>query len=101
MRRHLTMDIRTEGKPSEVTDGYWIHAFRKSDSHEKADNFKPRSMGGKWLVFVPISELDGIWERIKKATEDGLLGLSSKTGTARPNPNATDPREKAICVYTA
>ena len=55
---------------------------------------------GKWLVFVPISQTNEVWAKIKKATEDGKLGGSSKVATALPNPNATESDKKVICVYT-
>ena len=39
-------------------------------------------------------------EKIKNATEEALLGNSSKAATALPNPNAADPNLKVICVYS-
>ncbi len=82
--RKIPRTKRTPGsdKPSHVTDRYWLHAFRKK---------------GK---FVKVNELDEAWERIKKATEDGLLGDSAKVGTMRPNPHGKDTDSKVICVYT-
>jgi hypothetical protein len=41
-----------------------------------------------------------VWIRIKHATEHGRLGDSAKVATAKPNPNASDPVTKVICVYT-
>ena len=35
-----------------------------------------------------------------QATEQGKLGSLAKCATAMPNPNATDPNSKVICVYT-
>ena len=82
-------------KPSEVSDVYWLRAQRKSgnyhDSTERA---------GKWLIFVPVREVDEVWAKIKAATEEGLLGGSAKVATAMPNPNATSSDKKVICVYT-
>lgn len=52
------------------------------------------------MVFVPASQVDEVWDKIKRATEDGKLGSSAKVSTARPNPNAKDPNAKVICVYT-
>jgi len=86
--------ISNNDKPSEVTDRYWLEAFRKKGHYRnKTVN------SGKWLVFVKVEELDETWERIKKATEDGKLGDRSKTGTMKPNPHAKS-RAKVICVYT-
>src|SRR2546426_2837732 len=95
-KQHLTTaEAYAECKPSEVTETYWIRAFRKSGSYPKATE-----RSGKWLLFVPIEEIDEIWARIKTATEDGKLGDCSKVATMRPNPNAANPRTKVICVYT-
>ncbi len=41
-----------------------------------------------------------MWGKIKKATEEGKLSSSAKVATAKPNPNATNPEIKVICVYT-
>jgi len=82
-------------RPSEVTDSYWVHAERKNGTYpEHSEN------GGKWLIFVPLSLVDALWEEIRRATEEGKLGGSAKVATARPNPNATNPYTKVICVYT-
>ena len=56
--------------------------------------------GGKWLIFVPLSEIDDMWVKIMRATEEGKLGGSSKVATAKPNPNARNLNTKVICVYT-
>jgi Basophilic leukemia-expressed protein Bles03 len=47
-----------------------------------------------------LEELDTAWVKIKKATQDGLLGNSSKAATALPSPYAADPTKRVICVYT-
>jgi hypothetical protein len=85
----------SEARPSQVTDECWLYAERKKGDYPAAT---PNS--GKWLIFVPISQIDGVWIRIKHAAEDGRLGDSAKVATAKPNPNATDPAMKVICVYT-
>jgi hypothetical protein len=41
-----------------------------------------------------------VWAKIKHATADGRLGDSAKAATAKPNPNASNPALKVICVYT-
>jgi hypothetical protein len=81
--------------PSEVTEVYWLHAERKKGTYPEYTK-----RGGKWLVFVPIAAIDQVWSRIKRATEEGKLGASSKVATARPNPNSSNPNSKVICVYT-
>jgi hypothetical protein len=82
-------------RPSEVTDSYWLHAERKKGIYpEHSEN------GGKWLIFVPLTLVDAVWERIRYAIEEGNLGGSAKVATACPNPIATSPNTKVICVYT-
>jgi hypothetical protein len=83
-----------DAKPSKITDVYWIRAIRKIGEYPKP------TKSGKWLIFVPIGNVDEVWAKIKKATEDGKLGSSAKVATAKPNPNATDSNTKVICVYT-
>lgn len=85
----------SDAKPSEVTDVYWIYAVRQKGKYPK-----PTSRSGKWLIFVGMNDVDEVWSKIKKATEEGKLGDSSKVATAKPNPHATDSNRKVICVYT-
>ncbi len=84
-------------KPSEVTNYPWIHAQRKS----RTGTYPARTdSSGKWLVFVNFQKVNALWAKIKQATEEGRLGSAAKVATACPNPNAKDPTEKVICVYT-
>jgi len=84
-----------KNNPSQVIDEYWLFAKRKQGE------YPPHSEnGGKWLVFIPIAQIDNAWSKIKSATETGRLGDLSKVATAKPNPNATNPNTKVICVYT-
>ena len=90
-----SVDCPETKKPSEVIDSFWLYAKRKSGVYpEHSEN------GGKWLIFVPSEKVDDIWEKIRIATEQVLLGSSSKVATARPNPNAANLETKVICVYT-
>src|SRR4051812_26528715 len=82
-------------KPSEVTNVYWLSATRQEGEYPAHTE-----MGGKWLIFVPISQVDEVWARIKSATERGLLGQVAKVATSMPNPNAASPDKRVICVYT-
>jgi len=82
-------------RPSQVLDEYWLTAISKTRRH-----IPPTDRTGKWLLFVPFSEVDEVWCRIRQATESGLLGEASKVSTARPNPNARDPSMKVVCIYT-
>ncbi|HMN91211.1 MAG TPA: DUF1917 domain-containing protein [Saprospiraceae bacterium] len=84
--------------PSTITDNYWVYAFvKQQQNHPKKFN---THKSGKWLVFADIKEIDTTWQIIKKATECGLLGVSAKAATAKPNENAASNNEKVICVYT-
>jgi hypothetical protein len=80
--------------PSQIQDKYWVSA----NSRTNRVRFTERS--GKWLIFVPMAELDDAWSKIKQATQAGLLSNDSKAATGLPNPNAIDPTLKVICVYT-
>lgn len=65
------------------------------------DELSARMPGsGKWLVFVDRTQVDDIWARIKRATEEGKLGAGAKVSTAKTNPNSTDISKNVICVYT-
>lgn len=94
MQKKLS-SLYSNSKPSEVTDIYWLYAFRKKGQYpERA------SKGGKWLVFVDQNEVDKVWEIVKKAVEEGKLGNEAKVATAKPNPHSMNSTERVICVYT-
>lgn len=78
--------------PSEEHDKYWIRAlFADSDTPDYT---------GKWMLFVPVDQLDTAWAVIKQETEAGRLGISAKVATAKDNPNAASRDVRLICVYT-
>ena len=52
------------------------------------------------MIFVPTEAADDVWQKIKRAVEEGRLGSSAKVSTAKPNPNSTDSSKHVICVYT-
>ena len=83
--------------PSQTLDAYWIYTYFQKYQFKKP---KTERESGKWLIFEHISEIDKTWEKIQKATVEGVLGPSSKVSTAKPNPNASDLSIKVICVYT-
>ncbi len=87
--------VSSESRPSQVRDEYWLFAKRKRGNYPAST-----ANSGKWLIFAPISQIDEMWTKIKHATEDGRLGDWAKVATAKPNPNASDPATKVICVYT-
>lgn len=84
--------------PSTITDDYWVYASVKQQlNHPRKYN---SHKSGKWLVFADIKKIDTTWQTIKKATENGHLGVGAKAATAKSNPNATSDSEKVICIYT-
>ena len=85
----------SDAKPSKMTEVYWIYAERG-----KGEYPEPTLHSGKWLVFVDKKDVDEVWEKIKKAVEEGKLGSGAKVATAKPNPLATNPNKRVICVYT-
>lgn len=102
--------------PSTITDGYWVaigpeiqiehprkfKAIKRTSFKSEAElrKYLSEMKTGKWLVFVDISELDKTWQKIKKSTREGVLGVGAKAATAKLNPNASSPNEKVICIYT-
>lgn len=87
------MNEALESKPSKNEEEYWIGDVVESDYPEHTER------GGKWLIFVRFEELDDWWKKIKSLLHENKLGASAKTATAKPNPNANDPKYKVICVY--
>jgi hypothetical protein len=87
--------LYSDAKPSEVTDVPWIYAIRKKGKYPK-----PTRRSGKWLIFVDPKNVDEVWAKIKKATEEGKLGDRAKVATAMPHPLVWDTKTKVICVYT-
>jgi len=87
-------DYLENAPPSKVKKVYWLYAFRKKGKYPR-----PTKRSGKWLIFVKPENVDEVWRKIKKATENGKLGNCSKVATARPSTLAKS-RAKVICVYT-
>ena len=80
--------------PSEVVEEYWINSYSPSGRRPVFGKT------GKWLLFIPLKDIDEEWSKIRSATVNGKLGPASKASTAMPNPNARNPDTKVICVYT-
>jgi len=84
-----------DSRPSKITSSFWVTANRKiGDYPSSSEN------SGKWLIFALKSEIDLIWQKIKEATENGILGNNSKVSTAKDNPNSSDKNRGVICVYS-
>ena len=88
-------DLYSNAKPSEVTDVYWLFAERKKGKYPSHT-----SRSGKWLIFVTLNDIDRMWAKVKKATEDGKLGSCAKVATVKSNRHARGSNTKVICVYT-
>lgn len=95
IQKQMHDNFFSDANPSEVKDAYWIFATRQKGKYPTSNK-----NSGKWLVFVSVDNVDAVWEKIKLATENGLLGGSSKASTAKANPNATNSNMKVICIYT-
>lgn len=97
---HDTSNSDLQNFPSKITDDYWVYAISKTynQHHRKIDKYE--NEGGKWLIFESLDKIDEVWQKIKKATEEGILGHASKCSTAKPNPNSISPNNAVICVYT-
>jgi len=81
--------------PSRTTLMYWIVQDAPGASPGQVDDEKV----GKWLIFLEEDQVDEGWRRVRDDTCAGLLGISSKVSTAKPNPESRD-RRKVIYVYT-
>ena len=95
MAEHEQPLSSTIRKPTTELDDYWLFAQRGSGAYPAHGE-----LGGKWLLFVPVAQIDEVWDKIRVATEHGLLGGSSKVATAKPSPNAKNAAVRVICVYT-
>lgn len=88
-------NIFSQKLPSKTRNAYWIYSERTKDEYPQHTIY-----GGKWLIFVSDHNVDRIWLKIKSATENGILGGSSKVATAKTNPGFSNSKVKVICVYT-
>ncbi len=82
-------------QPSTTDSDYWIWQDAPDSCQEKGESL------GKWLVFKHKSKIDETWEIVRQAVASGELGATgAKVSTMKPNPNASNPDIKVICVYT-
>jgi hypothetical protein len=81
--------------PSKTTRMYWIVQDAPGPLERGLDD----EQVGKWLIFVPPQDADEAWRKVRDETVQGLLGLSAKISTAKPNPDSRDERA-VIYVYT-
>lgn len=81
--------------PNLETERYWLYARRKDNEYPNDSEFS-----GKWLIFVDYDNVNEVWKKIKKATEEGALGNVSKVSTSRKRKYHESNNQKVICVYT-
>jgi hypothetical protein len=81
--------------PSKTSLMYWIVQDAPGAAPDQVDDEKM----GKWLIFLEEYQVDEGWRMVRDDTCAGLLGISSKVSTAKPNPDSRD-RRKVIYVYT-
>ncbi|EQD61657.1 protein containing DUF1917 [mine drainage metagenome] len=84
-----------EASPSTLTGVYWIYAKRKVGKYPE-----PTERSGKWCIYTNRKYVDEIWKRIKRATEGGYLGASSKVATKIESDEDNHREAHVICVYT-
>jgi hypothetical protein len=80
-------------KPSRVKDIAWIYATSSKEYPQDTER------SGKYLIFVTLDQVDVVWEIIKRATIEGLLGDSSKVSTHSQR-KQHHSQQHVICVYT-
>jgi len=81
--------------PSKTTQMYWIVQDAPDNLPEAIED----ENAGKWLIFQEPDQVDVSWKKVRDATVEGTLGISTKVSTAKPNPESRDNR-KVIYVYT-
>lgn len=81
--------------PSKTTLMYWITQDEPGPAIRGVDD----EQVGKWLIFIPPDEMDEAWRKVRDETARGMLGISAKISTVRPNPDSRDERA-VIYVYT-
>ena len=100
------------GIPSKCTHGNWILAFSPNYEDEELTDMHARLIAkkklakkqnlksGKWLVYVDRSDVDKVWKKIKKATEEGSLGIEAKVANKIQSDLFGGGKSHVICVYT-
>lgn len=81
-------------QPSKIKNDFWVHVENPNPPKQWTEH------SGKWLIFTPLVRLDEKWNLIARETKLGLLGISAKAATAKPNGLAKNSFIKVICVYT-
>ncbi len=80
-----------DATPSTAGGVYWIESKRRGDGPG------PTSRAGAFVVVTSADQVDALWQRVKQATEAGLLGYKSKVATASRSSMSSD---RALHVQT-
>ncbi len=80
--------------PSQITDQYWLYSSIRL-------SFYSTPCTGKWLIAVPLEQLDETWKKVEQALLAGRLGPAAKAATAAFNKTQVDYKQKMIVVYVA
>ncbi|ROT42720.1 DUF1917-domain-containing protein [Sodiomyces alkalinus F11] len=87
----------TAQPPSRIQKG-----IREEKRHAVTDILtlahKCRVQAGKWMLFCPRQEVNGVWGVVAKATANNELGIAAKVA---PRPADGERAHRLICVYTA
>ena len=82
--------------PTKTTHTYWIQQSKPGVAADACG----AEQAGKWLIFLPSSDIDGAWIKVRNATVAGELGIGAKVSTFRDNEDSRDDK-KVIYVFTA
>ena len=94
---YLTLDKEFIEKPSQIKNGSYLFANPIKENLIYADEISKYDTNlGKWLLFVNKNDIDEVWEKIKKSTEEGHLGVLAKLIF----PNKEEPNKYVICIVT-
>eukprot|EP00057_Strongylocentrotus_purpuratus_P017440 XP_011671914.1 PREDICTED: uncharacterized protein LOC105441947 [Strongylocentrotus purpuratus] len=87
-----------ERPPSKDMRSYWQWHPKSQDG--RFTNYDS-SLRGKWMLFYPLSDIDGMWQLVKDLFDAGELhGVSdAKVSTAKSIAGHPDKNSGVICVY--
>jgi hypothetical protein len=80
-------------KPSQVLDRNWVtssHYFSWCSSY----------WSGKWIIFLPLAELDEAYQKVWEAFHNDKFGPMIKCSTGVKNDRQVDCKEAMIVIYT-
>lgn len=81
--------------PTKTTHSYWIQQAKPGTASDAVGT----EQAGKWLIFLDTANVDEAWNKVRKATIAGELGIGAKVSTAKENEDSRDDK-KVIYVFT-